>query len=159
MAFDHFGNEIETFGKVLFLGVGIGSGISILEDRGTRPDYVVVDIDQTVLLLALQLQTEEVKKRLVPICIDALDYMASNTDKFNLVVVDIFFGRVVAPFVMSPDFLMRCKNSLHPGGALVINYIVHDQADWEIAQNRMNDLFPSCHLISSHINRVFIAKV
>ncbi len=144
--------------SMLILGVGLGSTVQIMEERGYEPLFTLVELDKVVLKLALEFLAANTATKLNPYCEDAKVFMDNNTEKFDLIFVDIFDGREVPDFATSTDFLMKCRESLKPGGRLALNFIINDMMKWTTTQINFASAFPKHHIISNSINRIFITK-
>ncbi len=143
---------------MLILGVGLGSTVQIMEKRGYEPLFTLVELDKVVLKLALEFLASTTATKLNPYCEDAQVFMQGNQKKFDLIFIDIFDSREVPAFATSTDFLLKCKESLNPGGRLALNYIINDMMKWNETQIAFATVFPGYHLISSSINRIFITR-
>ncbi len=144
--------------KVLVLGTGLGSAIQVMDKLGYQPDFTMVDHDSTVLKWALE-ALPGYGGQITPVCADAEEYMAGNTTPYDLLVVDIFNSRIVPAFVTTREFLALCRNSIRPGGKMVMNYIVQRNEDWAPVDKRLREAFPQCHCIDDGLNRVVVATV
>jgi spermidine synthase len=143
--------------RILVLGAGLGSIVHVMRARGYDPHYTLVEKDRTVLRWALETLAEDASPKLEPVCEDAESFMSQNQAKYELVFVDVFQGRAVPDFVTTPSFLLRCRDSLSPGGHLAINYIAVDEQQWEKARGLVAAVFPGCHLVSRDDNRILIS--
>ncbi len=143
---------------MLILGVGLGSTVEIMEARGYDPLFTLVELDKVVLKLALEFLAANTATRLKPHCEDAKVFMEHNQKKFDLIFIDIFDGREVPDFATSTDFLIKCRESLNPGGRLALNFIINDMMKWNDAQINFAMVFPRHHIISNSINRIFVTK-
>jgi len=142
--------------NMLVLGTGLGSIVRVMKANGFNPNYTLVELDEVVLKWAIELLDEDIIKNIKPVNADAKVFMARNTDKFDLIFIDIFNSRVVPEFVTTPVFLTQCLNSLNPGGHLAFNYIVNDQNRWEGVRQTFTSVFPENKIIKEDINRIFI---
>jgi spermidine synthase len=77
---------------------------------------------------------------------------------FDVIVVDVFRGRVVPPFVISETFLTACKHRLSGNGILIVNYMLDNPIEWEQFLSRLAGLFPSVQVLTIGINKILIAK-
>ena len=157
-AFSSLKNALPGVTKVLVLGVGLGSAVMMLGRRRIYPEVTLVDHDQTSLEWAIELFDQETQRRVFPVCTDADSYMRQNKEKYDLVIVDIFDERVVPDFVMKPEFLQECRNSIARGGNVVINYIENKAGDWENVQQAINAVFPGNKVEQFGINKVVTAS-
>ena len=158
IGFKHIAADLPNVKSVLVLGTGLGSAVQILSKNGCQPDVTLIDHDETVLKWAIEL-LPAYKGLITPLCSDAQTYMVGNKTTFDLLVVDIFNSRVVPAFVTSRTFLQQCRNSIHPGGHLVLNYIIHLNEDWLPVDAVIRSIFPKCYCIDDGLNRIVIATV
>lgn len=145
--------------EVLILGVGLGSLVEVLHRKGYRLRYTLVELDNTILKMAMEHLGDKQGITLDPFCENAEKFVAESESLFDLVFIDIFHGRVVPPFVTTTEFLTACKNRLAPGGRLVMNYIENDPTAWKGTMETFRVIFPGARIIYHNINRIFIAEV
>jgi len=158
-AFKEIDNDLPSIKDVLVLGTGIGSAVQILNQKGYKPNFVLVDSDELILQWAIELLEAANPKNLVPICTDAKDFIVADTNTYDLIIIDIFQGRIVPAFVTNIDFFEKCKSRVKPGGKLVFNYIINKPETWDKVMLLINDIFPNNKLIKLGINRIFVATV
>jgi len=156
LAFGKIKDRLHRNSSVLFLGAGIGSGVQILHDMGFSPASTLVDNDPEVLRLA-QAVLPTANNRFV--CADAASFITSGDASYDLIVVDIFTGRVVPAFVTTFDFLEACKQRINPGGMLILNYMINSKAEEAQYRDLTTDLLPDAQVIEIGINKVLIATV
>jgi predicted membrane-bound spermidine synthase len=144
--------------QVLVLGTGLGSAVQVMDKMGYHPNFTMVDHDNTVLKWAME-ALPGYGVQITPVCADAQQYMIENHRQFDLLIVDIFNGRIVPGFVMTPEFMNLCRNSIRPGGKMVMNYIVQRHEDWSPVDSTIRKVFPQCHCIDDGLNRVVVATV
>lgn len=159
LAFKHLKKELKLVKSVLLLGTGLGSAVHILHGKGYDPIYTLVEYDKSILDCAIELFPVNVKGKIKKVHADALQYMEQCADHYDLVVADLFIGRVVSEFVTSEEFLQNCKKALNPGGCFVLNYIINTNAEWQKAEIQLKNNFPAGATIENGINRIYIAKV
>lgn len=158
-AFKELEQELTRINKALLLGTGLGSAVQILENKGYYPEFVLVDKDSTILDWAKELLDSREQKQVIrTVCTDAAIFMQENQEQFDLIIVDIFNGRVVPDFVTQADFLKSCRRSMNPGGRLVLNYIISDEAEWNRVLSRFRTVFSNYDMVGFGINRIIIAK-
>ncbi len=144
--------------SVLVLGAGLGSIVQVMRARGYDPCYTLVEKDKTELGWAREILGEGDSPKLEHVCRDAESFMAQNERKYDVVFVDVFKGREVPGFVTTPPFLMRCRESLSPGGRLAFNYIELDKQNWEKVKEVVASAFPGCQELSQGDNRILITS-
>lgn len=156
MAFKAVKNRLSGVRDVLLLGTGLASAVHMLHKRGVNPNYTLIEHDSVVLELAqkyLPANSGNVEAH----CTDALSFMNNNERKYDLLIVDIFTGRVAAEFVTSESFLLKCRQSLNSDGIFVLNYIINGYPFWEDAIETIKTVFPDTQVLEYQINRVIVA--
>lgn len=157
LAFGKIKQHLPDVKNALFLGTGLGSGVSILTKMGFYPHIDLVEIDATILSWAKELLPQEVIPNLNFICADAQNFIQQNSRKYDLIVADIFMSREVPDFVTGSDFLTGCKDSLAEGGVFILNYIITQKENWETVHQRIHELFPHLNIYSLGLNKVWVA--
>lgn len=157
-AFKELEKQLPDINSVLLLGTGLGSAVQILARKGFYPAFTLIEKDSTILGWAAELLKQSGRhKNIEPIYADAAVYMETNNRLYDLVIVDIFNGRVVPGFVTDIEFLKQCRRSMNPGGNLVLNYIVNNERDWDSTLSRFSTVFSGYDMLSFGINRIIIA--
>lgn len=155
-AFKKLGKQkLAAIKEVLVLGTGLASAVHLLHRRGLRPNYTLIEADETILRWAIELLPPN--QSTTPLCEDAGAFMQKNSRKYDLLIIDIFESRHVPAFVTSDAFLKQCRTALNPGGIVIFNYITNLPEDELTAKAAITAAFSKYELISFQINRVFIA--
>lgn len=149
-------DKLGSIDTVLVLGTGLGSAVDVMEHMHAAPRFTLVEHDKTVLKLAME-KHSAIANRLKPVCTDAQLFMAENTERFDLVVVDVFNGRTVPRFVTTEKFMQQCRSSMNDGGCLVFNYIIEQPKEWQRVDALMRNMFNHCSCIDDGLNRIIIA--
>jgi spermidine synthase len=157
-AFKYIQDYLPETNSVLVLGTGLASAVHILHHMGYHPMCTLVEIDQQILLWALEVLPEEATN-VRPICADAKDFIQDTKEKYDVIIIDIFLDRVVPDFVKETEFIKKCREQLNPGGKLIWNYIVNNTEEWEHIQYQLPTLFQQVKIIPFNINRVIVATV
>lgn len=157
LAFDNIGDGMAKVKNVLVLGTGLGSAVQVMADKGYSPHFTLVEYDDTVLKWAMELMPPY-KGGITPVIAEAKQYMQQNTATYDMVIVDIFSGRIAPSFVTSNEFLTNCRRSINPGGYMVLNYIIQRNEDWLRIDKIIRTVFPVCFCIDDGINRIVIAR-
>jgi hypothetical protein len=158
-AFNLLQDQLSHFKQVLVLGAGLGSAVQILNSRGVHPSMTLVDNDPVILdWLKLSLKPSEAF-RLELVCSDADAFISSTDKKYQLVIVDIFTGRLVPDFVEEVLFLENCRRHLEHGGSMVLNYIINNLPKWENFHTNFSKVYPDTSIIELGVNRLLIAKI
>lgn len=144
--------------QVLVLGTGLGSAVQVMARMGYFPHFTMLDHDGTILKWAME-ALPGYGNQITPVCADAGEYMANNSNSYDLLVVDIFNSRIVPGFVISNEFLTLCRNSIRPGGKMIMNYIAQRNEDWAPVDKNIRKVFPRSHCTDDGLNRVIVATV
>lgn len=159
LAFGALKSALSSVKNVLVLGAGLGSALQILHKKGFNPSYTIVDNDMVVLKWTVDLLPGRIKSKVKDVCKDANQFIKSEQEIYDMLIVDIFRGRVVPAFVTDIDFLERCRSHINPGGHFVLNYIVNEPEEWDKTETLVKNIFPSVRVINYDINRIIIARV
>ena len=159
IAFARIEKKLVQVNNVLVLGTGLGSAVHILNNKGYSPAYTLVDYDKATLRWAMELLPQKAAGRTIPVLSDAENFIQTNDGKYDLVVIDIFKGRVVPSFVMTNAFLQNCRRCMKPAATLVLNYMVNNEAEWQGSLRSFSDVFPEHDVITIGVNRILIATV
>lgn len=157
-AYDELPDVLPQVKDVLVLGGGLGSALYQLKKRGLYPNAVLVEKDEVVLKLALELLPPDLGNKLLPICADARAFMAANEKSFDLIIIDVFEGRRVPEFVMGTEFLQQCAQKIRTNGALVLNYMILDEAAWQRDLATFTSVFSRHKVIDLGLNRVLVVR-
>lgn len=154
--------EVQTFlpevKQVLVLGTGLGSAVQVMARMGYYPHFTMLDHDSTILKWAME-TLPGYGNQVTPVCADAREYMENNSNSYDLLVVDIFNSRIVPGFVISQEFLTLCRNSIRPGGKMIMNYIAQRNEDWAPVDKNIRKVFPRSRCTDDGLNRVIVATV
>lgn len=152
VAFGKIRKRLPFVEQAVFLGSGIGSGIMVLRRMGFVPQCTLVDHDEEILNLARSvLQQPAIRFS----CMDAEGFVHHSEENFDLLVIDIFEGRVVPGFVSNEQFLLRCRQLMRKDGIIVVNFMVNQAEDGLRLQNIIN-LLPRCEVIDLGVNKVIL---
>jgi spermidine synthase len=158
LAFEQVEDTLPKVQSVLLLGAGIGSAVQILMHKGFHPDYTFVDTDEKILEWATELQSGS-GEHIEAVHQDAQLYMATNSKKYDLLIVDIFTDRIVPGFAITETFLKQCRQGINPGGSFIMNYIINSEAEWQVLQHNLQAVFTSPHTHELGTNRIITASV
>ena len=156
---DNIGREVSGIKSVLILGAGLASMVQVLHKAKVKPNITLVDINPVILDWVSDYLNIANIQSVDTVCTDARQYMLTNHNKFDLIFVDIFIGKVVPDFVLNKEFLKSCKNSLNPGGFFSMNYIERSVKEtWEL-KSTIQELFPDGKITVIGLNLIFVNKV
>ncbi|RYY57296.1 MAG: hypothetical protein EOO05_18125 [Chitinophagaceae bacterium] len=158
-AFKKIRKKLSGVNNVLVLGTGLGSAVHILEHMGLHPAYTLVELDNTVLKMAIELMPRNRLRRINPVCMDAEIFMHTIKPRYQLIICDVFINRDVPAFVPSITFLEECKKTLQPSGNFILNYIEKSKTATSELRQLMDNAFPGYSVIEFGINKIFVAAV
>ena len=104
----------------LVLGVGAGTVCRMLLEK--FPDVKITGIDNNAEVIQVardHLKLNEVNMDLI--MGDAFEFVGKTTERYGLIIVDLFNGYWFPMKVLSPPFVQKCKSLLLEGGSLYIN--------------------------------------
>ena len=151
--------DLPKIENMLVLGAGLGSAVSILDKMGFYPTMTLLDNDEVILKMSNELMDYQLRDNIALVCEDAASFIKKNEQKFDLIIIDIFKGRVVPDFAVQKDFLVSCKRSLSRPGYIIMNYMINSKKEWIEFQGVFNLIFSNTQIIEIGINRVMIARV
>lgn len=123
MAFLLFNSRPEN---ILMLGLGGGSLAKFCYHHLPAARITVVEIDPTVTAFREQFLIPRDDDRFRVIHGDGVAYLADHWQsgsRFDVILVDAFDFRGLAPTLVAPDFYDNALHSLAPGGVLVANLV------------------------------------
>jgi spermidine synthase len=119
----------KNFKKVLLLGLGAGSVVSILQEELKKDCYVTaIELDPLIIDLGKKYFNTGRFKNLEVHMVDAADFVSKCTDKFDLVAFDIYIDNDVPDHIETIEFLANLKRLLSEEGILVYNKNLHSTA-------------------------------
>ncbi len=156
-----FRKDVKT---ILILGTAGGTVIWKLHTlfpkalvTGVEIDHVMIDIGKKYFSLASIQQLKLIEA-------DAQIFVQSEVKKkhtYDLVIVDMSFGRVIPDFVTTPVFIHKIKQLLRPTGATVINYLreLEYQSLSDVFKNRLQKEFLTVKEHGIYRNRFFFGSI
>jgi len=108
--------------KVLVLGLGLASVPQMLEQVFDKKfEYHAVEIDEEIIRLADKYILDELDSPIQIFEMDAEIFVEITSEKYDMIVVDIFDDASVPPKFETKTFLKKTKNLLKPNGVLLYN--------------------------------------
>jgi len=142
--------------NALILGLGGGTLLTMLARRLPGIKLTCVDIDPTIIALAKQYFHVDTIPNLIIIESDAETFVKKEVSRkhtYDLVVIDLSFGRDIPPFVTEKSFLTQIYSVITPTGTLLINYLREKEY-----RKKSDDLFPVLQNIFPSISDFEIAN-
>ncbi|HPF64253.1 methyltransferase domain-containing protein [Lentimicrobium sp.] len=114
--------ELDSGDQVLILGFGAGSVAVILrEELGLQQHITGVELDGVVLQVGREHFNIERLPALSIIKDDALTFVDSCPQNYQLIIVDLYLDRLVPPQFEKETFIRSLQRLLTPGGKVVFN--------------------------------------
>lgn len=130
---------LESVRSVLVLGMGGGS---VIESLRTKFNYthpiVAVEIDPVVIEIAEEEFGITAYNDLEVVCADAAEYLEETTEKFDLIIVDLFIGEQVPDRFYEKTFWQDIDKRTNNGGKVLFNAEVRETNT--IGKNFLNSL-------------------
>lgn len=148
-------------GEVLILGFGLGSIPIILQKMGLKNLMITgVDFDENVIDLASKYALRKINYPLELVCADAGIFVDQQTNKFDLLAIDVFLDDLIPKIFQSAEFLSKCKNLLKPNGILLYNSLASTDEDKDKSEKLFFEnfvpVFPNAQLLDVKGNYIFI---
>ena len=151
-----------TGGRVLVLGLGLGSVIQILEqEHQLNASYTAAELDEGIIDLAQRYVLQYLPCPVTVYPIDAYAYINQYEEEaFDMIIMDVFHDDIIPGPFSQPAFLHRIRNILSPQGLFLYNRLYRtDEDQRETAQYQWDifaPVFPNHDAIDVEGNRVLI---
>ena len=149
--------------NVLVLGLGLGSIPLLLEKVFKKKyNYTLVEIDQKIVDLASKYTLGELQSPLKIVCKDALEYVKSCPNCFDLVAIDIFIDDEIPSSFESIDFLNDIKKVLSPDALLMYNRLTYNnrlaKKTEEFFETSFQKVFEEATFLELSGNKMFLNR-
>jgi cyclopropane fatty-acyl-phospholipid synthase-like methyltransferase len=114
--------RIQNMNTVLVLGVAGGSVIKTLVGEFQFKGKITgVEIDEEITAIANQYFKLNEITNYTPIIADANEFVKSTTEKFDLIIIDIFQDATMPDFLFEKEFIFNIKQLLNSKGFVLFN--------------------------------------
>ena len=160
-AFKHIDWDKLKVQKVLVLGLGLGSVIYMLEKNfNKRFEYTCVEIDPEIIRLANKYCLSQLDSRAEIMETDAESFLRIDSNKYDLILMDIFQNAKVPGKFSKKEFIEVLKSKLDLNGLLLYNRMNINQEDrsenLEFSK-KFADIFPDHHALQVKDNLVYFS--
>ncbi|KKW09623.1 MAG: hypothetical protein UY49_C0042G0007 [Microgenomates group bacterium GW2011_GWC1_49_7] len=121
--------------SILVLGVAGGTVIHLLREIYPNAVITAVDIDERMIEIGKKYFSLSSISGLTLTVADARNYVMEQKKKWDLVVIDLYIGATIPPFVGEEQFLRALKTIMTAHGILLINYL------YELEYRRLSDIY------------------
>ena len=140
-AFERLDWEKFKIESCLVLGLGLGSIPDMLVTRFKKNiRFTAVDIDETVIELAMKYVLIPKKIQVEVFTADAVSFLEWHNGKYDLICSDVFVGDKIPKGLQTEEALFSMKEMLKPNGLLLYNRLARYQHDID-ACLRFNEIF------------------
>ncbi len=148
--------------NILVCGVAGGTVIHLLHALYPKALMVGVDIDNDMIDVGRKYFGLGCIPALTLITQDARDFIRDGIEKritFDMIVIDIFIGKHLPPFLLEQSFWESVKKVLQTHGILLLNYLREDEyfAKSDKVANILINLFATVKDKKLYRNRFFFA--
>ncbi len=145
--------------EILILGGGIGSIVQILEAfYHSSRNYTLVELNPKIHSWAEEILPLFCRNPFRVLQANAHQYVLQEQDeKYDIICVDIFNGRVVPPFFQKVPFLLQCRRLLKPGGTFIMNYIFNEDTVFADFRRSVGEVWGKTKVYQKKDNYVVIA--
>jgi spermidine synthase len=121
---------------------------------------MAVEIDPVIIEIPAAEFDVRPDERTTIMCADAADYAARSTEKFDLIIIDLFIDNQVPEKFLSVGFWTTIKDLLRGPGAIIFNTINSNELQLKAINKELGDWGFDCHVYErvEKINTLFIAK-
>lgn len=108
--------------RVAVIGLGAGSLVKWVYTHWPRCKIVAVEVSDAVAQVARGFfELPRASSRFCLVMEDGGQFMESNEETFDLILVDVYDAEAKGPVLSSPEFYAACARSLAPTGVLSVN--------------------------------------
>jgi len=126
-----------TVQKILLLGLGGAASVHSLHERFPEVNVTAIEYDSAMVEVAKEIGIYRPAPFPRVILGDVREVVPSLSEKFDLIILDVFEGSKLSPAFTDDSFLKALQARLNEGGVLMVNFSGHREAIKNIA-----DRFP-----------------
>ena len=123
-------DKIKKYNKILILGVAAGSVIkTLVNEIGFRNEIIGVEIDPKTIEIANKYFGLDKIENVEIIIDDAENFVQNNSEKFDLIIIDIFQDNFMPKFLFDSSFVKAIISLMANDGKLLFNTMVLNTND------------------------------
>lgn len=138
---------IPTPRRILMIGLGGGELARFCHHRLPRTDFTVVELDANVIALREEFCIPADDARFGIVQGDGAEHLAQVREPVDVLLVDAFDRRGIAPSLASDEFYRHAAAALTDTGMLVMNF-------WGDRQRFVDNLKPAARIFGRHVRLV-----
>lgn len=146
--------------SILVLGIAGGTVIHLLRHWYPKARITAIDIDKTMIDIGKKFFELDRINNLILKKADAKNFIHQTKQKYDLVIVDLSFGRNIPTFVSMHRFLSAIKKLRTHQGVIIINFL-REKEYREISdtlKNTLLQIFATVREKPIFLNRFFFAQ-
>ena len=125
-------NKIQNYNNTLILGVGGGSVISTLQKEFDFKGKIIgVELDEKAIEIANQYFGLNEFENTDIVIDDAYHFVKKASQKFDLIIIDIFQDKIMPDFLFENDFINTITKIVSKNGNVLFNTIATLSTDFE----------------------------
>lgn len=141
--------------NVLLLGMGAGNAIFLLRQHGVKCAVTAIEKDEVVIELAKKYFNIETYSSLKVINNDAFAYAAQTTEKYDLIISDLFIDGDVPEIFASIEYLQNLKRISNEQSCVIYNKMtelpVHKRELVDLSED-FEHIFPGSEVLKLYAN-------
>lgn len=148
--------------NILILGVGLGSIARLLDQHPTLKMISAVDIDPAIIDLAKKywpLSHSSVSTDFY--AQDAIEWLQLHTEKFDLILSDIFIDDQTPDSMLTSQYLQSLKQHLSENGMLIyskLHYTEAQKINNQTFDKTFQSVFPNGFTLLAQYNKMYIHR-
>lgn len=145
--------RISKMNSILVLGVAGGSVVKTLVDEFQFKGKIMgVEIDKDITAIANQYFKLNEITNYTPIIADANEFVKNTTEKFNLIIIDIFEDATMPDFLFEKQFINNTKQLLQINGFILFNTMNLDKKGIDKNKQFIAAFEPASYMIKEFKN-------
>lgn len=122
-------SEISRMDNILVLGVAGGSVIqTLITDFSFTKNITGVELDAEIIEIANAYFGLDKVSNFKCVIADAEKFVSTSTDKFDLIIIDIFKDTEMPEFLFEESFINNVKQLLQKNGYIIFNMMILDSS-------------------------------
>lgn len=147
-------SEISMMNSILVLGVAGGSVIkTLVNDFEFTKNITGVELDAEIIKIANSYFDLDKISNFNCLIEDAEKFVATNKDKYDLIIIDIFKDTEMPEFLFKESFINNIKQLLHINGFIIFNTMLLDSSKKEKVENYLS------HFEAENFDKKVLKKV
>lgn len=140
--------------KILILGVGGGTVISILHSMFPHSSICAVDIDPVIVEVGRKYFGWGTIENTKIIIGDVFDDRLSMGDKYDLIVIDLFRGYEIPTAMSDMKFLKKLKKKLSKNGCVIFNrlYFQKYKIEADLFLDKLSKIYKDREVYKNYFN-------